>query len=82
MFTLVSWVLRVNTQRVFIGFRLKLDPTNGREQSLWLPTTGTVEKEEPAMMLKDPSRQYRHFRTVDVPGRQWPGNVLFGAVLR
>lgn len=34
------------------------------------------------MMLKDPSSQYRHFKTVDVLGRQWPDNVLSGAVLK
>ncbi|WP_448120568.1 2-isopropylmalate synthase [Pseudomonas veronii] len=27
------------------------------------------------MMLKDPSSKYRHFNTVDLPDRQWPGNV-------
>lgn len=27
------------------------------------------------MMLKDPSSKYRHFKTLDLPGRQWPGNV-------
>ena len=28
-----------------------------------------------AMMLKDPSRKYRHFDTVDLPDRKWPCNV-------
>jgi len=27
------------------------------------------------MMLKDPSSKYRHFSTVDLPDRRWPGNV-------
>jgi len=28
-----------------------------------------------AMMLKDPSRKYRHFDTVDFPDRKWPSKV-------
>nr|BFE91591.1 hypothetical protein GCM10020185_21270 [Pseudomonas brassicacearum subsp. brassicacearum] len=39
-----------------------------------LPTYGRIKRIN-AMMLKDPSSKYRHFTTVDLPDRTWPGKV-------